>query len=116
MLSEPTISSGVKTVGAKAGPAGGDELAHQLRMPDSELEPDSTTHAVAEDVDLVDTQVAQQDSGVIRHLLVAEGTINAGGAPVPLLLDTDDLAVRGKRRQHRAEIGLDIREGAVQQE
>ena len=42
------------------------------------------SHAVAEDVGLLDFQVLEQGGGVVRHLLGGERTIDVGGVPVPL--------------------------------
>ena len=84
-------------------------------MPDGELPGGGGPHAEAEDIGAADVEVAEEGGGIVGQLLVAQRTVDVGGAPVRLLIDGDDLPAPGQGRQQRPE-HLERAQGAVQQE
>jgi hypothetical protein len=71
-------------------------------MPHRELQANVAAHAVAEDIGLPETEVTQQGGRVLRHLFVAQRSVDIGGMTMSLLLDGDDLPVLRQRRQDRS--------------
>src|SRR5260221_12031934 len=106
---------GVEAVASIASPPREDEFAHQGGRAESDLQGDSASRAIAEEVGLLDLEMTQESSGVLRPLLETERAINVGCVPMSLLLNSDNPPRRGKLRQHLAERGADGREIAVQQ-
>src|SRR5260221_2523768 len=106
---------GVQAVASITGPSSPDEFAHQGGRAQSNLQGDSAPRAIAEEIGLLDLEMTQESSGVLRQLLETERAINVGCAPMSLLLNSDNPPRRGKLRQPLAERGADGREIAVQQ-
>jgi hypothetical protein len=93
------------------------QFSHQAGVADRHLEGDVASVAVAEEVRLPDVEVPEQPGGVVRGLLEGERPIdNVGGAPVSLLLESDDLPGLCKGRQNLSERGFDRRAAAVQKD
>src|SRR5215216_4648612 len=110
---DPRENPGVQSA-AVVGGRGEHELAHYLRVPDSDLKGDAGSEAPAKDVGIFDPDVPQQGGSVVGHQLVPQGAISVGRAPMGLQLDGDDPAGLGKGRQDLFEGGADRRESAVQ--
>src|SRR5438552_8956463 len=106
---------GVEAVASITGSPCDDEFAHQGGRAQSDLQGDSASRAIAEEVGLLDPQMTQERAGVLRPLLYTERAINVGRVSMSLLLDSDNPPRRGKHRQHLAERGANGREIAVQQ-
>ena len=68
-------------------------------MLDGHQQGDTASHAVADDVGLLDAEVLHQRSDVIRYLLVLQGAVNFGGAAIALQIDTDDSPTLGQLPQ-----------------
>jgi hypothetical protein len=75
------------------------QLAHYLWVPDSDLQGNGRSHAVAEEIGLFDAKLLQRSGRVISHLFIREWAINVGGTAVALHLEGDDLPGSGKLRQ-----------------
>ena len=78
------------------GSRGDHQLAHYLRVPDGSLQCDAPAHRKAEDVGTFVSQVRNQGSYVVRHLLVGERPIDVSRVPMALQLDGDDLPGLGQ--------------------
>ncbi len=106
---------GVEAVASIARSPCPDEFAHHGGKAKSDLQGNGAPRTIAEEVGLLDVEMAQESGGILRPLLDTEGTINVGCMPMSLLLDRDNPPRRGKLRQHLAERGANSREIAVQQ-
>ncbi len=84
-------------------------------MSNGDVHCDAASHAVTDEVRVRDPELPQQLGHIVRHLLIRERTIDVCGAAVALLLDRDDLPGLRNRRQDLSEVGLDIRERAVEE-
>jgi len=76
---------GVESVVNIVGPRD-HEFAHQIRMPNSDLQGDVASGARAEEVDSLDRERSEKRGGVIYYLLEGQRAIDVGDVSVPLLL------------------------------
>ena len=84
-------------------------------MADRQLQSRAAAHAVADEVDLLEAEMARQRGRVVGHLLVGDRAVGVGGAAVRLHLGHDHLPRRGQpggERPHH--LGRHVR--AVQQD
>jgi hypothetical protein len=91
------------------------QLARQAGVADGELQRDGATHAEAEDVGMVEAEVTDKGRHIIGHVLVGDGAVDVGGAPVPLHLCGDHPAGLRQAGQDRPHC-IDGHVGAVEQE
>lgn len=63
----------VKVVGGR----GQHKLAHQLWVPNSDLQRDTGSHAMAEEVVIFDAELPECGSGIVGHLLEAQRSASA---------------------------------------
>ena len=75
---------------------------------------DAAAERIAHDIGLREPELLDERGDIVGHRLVGERAVDIGGAPVPLQIDSDDLAPRRELRQHRTE-HFDSAETAVQQ-
>jgi len=74
---------------ARVGDRGEHQPARQAGVADGKLEGGGAAHAEAEDVGVVEVEVTDQGGHVVGHVLVGDGAVYVGRAPVPLQLDGD---------------------------
>ena len=67
-------------------------------MTDGDRQGDRASHAVAEDVGLLDLQMPEERGDVVRHVLVGHGAVDVRHVSVPLQLHGDHLPVPGQSR------------------
>src|SRR5262249_28369248 len=74
------------------------------RVPDAgwRLPGNGSSHAIAEEVRVLDLQLFQQRGGVIRHLLETQRPVDVVGMPMPLQLDRNHLMSLRQRREKGA--------------
>jgi hypothetical protein len=83
-----------------------DDLSHELRVSDADLEGDAGAVAKSKDVRRVDLEVSKEGRDVVGGGFERDRRIAIGGAAVSLLLYRDDSAVDGEDRQHSTERDL----------
>src|SRR5215813_12111190 len=71
-------------------------------MPDGDSQGNGSSHAIAEEVRVLDLQLFQQRGGVIRHLLETQRPVDVVGMPMPLQLDRNHLMSLRQRREKGA--------------
>src|SRR5262249_29687261 len=67
------------------------QLAHEFGVVNGDCQGDGSSHAIAEDVRVLDLQLIQQRGGIFSHLLKREGAVEVIGVSVSLQLDRDYL-------------------------
>ena len=100
---------------AAAGCGCDHELAHHVGMAHGDLQRDTASHTVAENVGALAPEVLEQRRDVVRQLLVGQRPIDVGRAPVALELDRNDLPRSRQNRDQLPEVALDRSVGSVQQ-
>src|SRR6266571_1682316 len=69
-------------------------------MLDGGLQSDTAPQGKVENVSLFESEMPDQGGDIVRHQLEAQWALDVGGVPVPLQLDADDAARRGKLRHN----------------
>jgi hypothetical protein len=90
-----------------------DQLAHQLRMPDRDLQARRPAVAEAQKIRLVDSQLPEQLGHIIGVPLEAQGAIDVRRMPMSLKLHRDNPPRLRQLRQNPPETGLDGRSAAM---
>src|SRR5664280_2119771 len=89
--------------------------AYGVGVPDRADLRDHAAERVAQHHDRAETQVTAQPLDVVGHLLDRVcALVGVVGAPVPAVVDVDELGVLRKRRQPRLEVGVVAARSAVQ--
>src|SRR5258708_35867540 len=84
---------------------GGDhhECVDPLRVANSGLQSHSTAKREAKQVCLFESEMADEASDIISHVLKTDGAIRQGGAPVSVKVDPNDLMGGSKDRRKSCE-------------
>jgi hypothetical protein len=80
-----------------------DESVHEIRMASRDLHGDAAAERIADDVRLLEPEMADEGRDVVGHQLGADRAVDVGRPAVALEVGHDDLAVGGEGRKRRDE-------------
>jgi len=81
----------------------------ELRILHCQLERDTCSHAVTEEVRMVNLELSDKRGGVLRHLGVGQRTLDVSSSAMRLLFNGDEPPGLRDTRDDRAEAGFDGR-------